>query len=381
MRIGIDALYLQEKNYQAGLYQYTHHLISGLQALDPANEYILYFLNWRSRKSDCILRGEPFSKNVRREICRIPYRALFALDRFGVPVSLFLGRVDLFHGPSFRLPPGRFFKKSVVTIHDLKFKHPELFADSVGREFFRRGTLDAIDRADLLVAVSDFTRAELIDEFDVSPERIRVVHPGIGQEFRPDLAPEEVARVKSKYGLKGCYVLFVGFLEAKKNLPRLIRAFAEVRKRLAVSYSLVLAGPAGPAAGEVAETIRECSLAGAVILTGQVPREDLPYLYGGADLFVFPSLHEGFGIPPLEAMACGVPVVSSRAASLPEVIGDAGLLVDPFKTEEIADAMDSVLTDQALCSDLKKRGLVRAESFSWGRMSKEILAIYKELGR
>ncbi len=379
MKIGIDAVYLQNTHYQAGLYQYTYQLIRELQEVDQENDYVLFFFNWRSLESDRIINGYSFNKNIQKRICRLPYQFLSALSKIRFPINRILGEVDLFHGPTFRLVPSGFYKKSVVTIHDLKFNHPEFFPDAGGREVFRWHTIDAIKRADLHVAVSEFTRTELLETFRLSPERVRVIYPGIGREFTPNQAPQKIAELKKKYDIRNRYILFVGFMEEKKNLLRLVQAFSQVRKLLQESYQLVLIGPTGPVTEEVIREIQRLSLGSEVILTGHVPPEELPLFYTGAALFVFPSLYEGFGIPPLEAMASGTPVVASNVTALSEVVGSAGILVDPFKTEEITHAICTVLIDRTLHAVLRQRGLERSKRFSWNRMAREMLALYKEL--
>jgi hypothetical protein len=186
MKIGIDALYLQFAGSPAGLYQYTLRLITELQEIDRQNEYALYFFNWRNRERERTIQGYSFNPNFEKRICRIPYRALAPFSKL-LPVSAVLGKkVDLLHGPAFQLLPSGTYKKSVVTIHDLKvFKEPELSSPSKGSELFRRQTLDAVRRADRLIAVSEFTRSELMERFRVAPDRIRVIYPGVGKEFSP----------------------------------------------------------------------------------------------------------------------------------------------------------------------------------------------------
>lgn len=379
MRIGIDALYLQSADSPTGLYQYTSRLINGLQEIDRENEYFLYFFNWRNRRREEMIDRYPVNLNFKKRICRVPYRALAPLSKV-FPLSALFGKVDLFHGPAFGLLPNGFFKKSVVSIHDLKvFYSSDLFVQSKGSELFRKQTLDAIKRADRVITISEFTRSELMERFHLSGDRIRVTYPGVGAEFSPAQEAGEVTRIKSKYGIKWPYILFVGLIEAKKNLPRLIEAFSEAKRSLSEPYQLVIAGPPGPSTEEVARKIRALFLEGEVLLTGAVTREELPLLYAGAAAFIFPSLQEGFGIPPLEAMASGTPVIASNATSLPEVVGAAGLLVDPLQTKEIAEAIYSVLTDRPLREALREKGLARARRFSWEKMARETLQVYREL--
>lgn len=381
MRIGIDAVALQNAHSQAGLYQYTHRLVSGLQELGDDHAVSLLFFNWRSRAIDNTIAQYPVGPSMRKQCCRVPFRLLEALDGLSVPVGRLLGEFDVFHGPAFRLPPGRYARRSVVTVHDLKFLDPDRYFpdDRAGADLFKRHTVDAVKRADAVVAVSQYTRADVLERLRCPPERLRVIYPGIGEEFRPDHDPDQIRRVTERYGVQGPYLLFVGFHEEKKNLLRVLDAFAQVRDHLPDRYQLVLAGPAGPATPALRARIEVLGLGASVVVPGQIESRDLPMLYAGARLFVFPSLHEGFGIPPLEAMASGVPVVASTAAALPEIVGPAAALADPTRTESIAEHLLQVLSDHARWLEMRTRGLQHAQRFSWHRMAQEVAALYQEL--
>lgn len=268
----------------------------------------------------------------------------------------------------------------MVTVHDLKFlKNPELFSNSDGALFFKRSTLDAIHRADCLITVSEFVKNEMVEYFNLPTDRVKVIYPGIEEAFHHVQNRTLVEKVLSNYGIKNRYILFVGFLEAKKNISRLIAAFSKIRRSLPEPYQLVIAGPYGPATKEISQNIIDLSLGEDVIMTGQVLREELPLIYNGASLFVFPSLDEGFGIPPIEAMASGTPVITSNVCSLPEVVGDGALLVNPLNVDEIAEAIHNVLTEESLQDSLRKKGLFQSKKYSWERMAMETLQLYNEL--
>lgn len=379
MKIGIDSLYLQFADYQAGLYQYVYHLISGLQEIDSENEYILYFFYKWHIKEDQLINSYELNPNFKKRICRVPYRVLSSFSKL-VPVSPILGKVDVLHGPVFRLLPKGCYKKSVVTIHDLKFlKPPGMISNQNDITFFKGPTIDAIRRADCIIAVSEFVRNDLIENFRISTGRIKVIHSGIGKEFNPIQDPIRLKAVQSKFTIKNKYLLFVGFIETKKNLPRLIEAYSRIRNTLPEPYQLVIAGPHGPATQEVIQKIKELSLERDVILTGQVSREDLPLLYTGASLFVFPSLYEGFGFPPLEAMASGTPVIASNTGSIPEVIGENGFLIDPYNLDKMAEAIYMALTDDNLRESLRRKGLSHCKKFTWEQAASQVLQIYREL--
>lgn len=381
MRIGIDAVALQNAHCQAGLYQYTHRLVRGLDAVDKENDFSLVFFNWRNHAMEKVINHYQVGAHVRKDCCRVPFRVLEGLAALSVPVGRFVGDFDVFHGPSFRLPPGRYAKRLVVTVHDLKFLSPGEFfsSDHAGAAMFRRHTVDAVKRADVIVAVSRFTQTEIAERLKCSPDRIRVIYPGIGEEFRSNHAPLTIRHVCEQYGVTSPYVLFVGLQEEKKNLLRLVEAFARIQSQLPQRHQLVLAGPAGPMTLRLRSLISELGIERDVRLPGQIAANDLPMLYAGARLFVFPSLHEGFGIPPLEAMASGVPVVASNAAALPEIVGPAAMLIDPTQTEEIAESMRAVLTEEGRWADMRDRGLCHAQRFCWRKMAQETVALYKEL--
>ncbi len=268
----------------------------------------------------------------------------------------------------------------VSTVHDLiPFVMPAS-STTLDRLIYRHWLPRALPRVDAVLTDSQCSRQDIMAHLSLPPDRVHVIPLAAGASFRP-LAPEAVRPVLARHGIDGPYLLFVGSQAPRKNLPRLLEAFARLR-RWSDRWRLVVvgAGPRPPAA--IAAQIHRLGLADGVHVAGRVPEEDLPALYNGADLFVFPSLYEGFGLPVLEAMACGVPVVTADRSSLPEVAGDAALLVDPTDVEAIAAALRRVLADEALAASLRARGLARAATFSWERTARETVAVYESvLGR
>jgi glycosyltransferase involved in cell wall biosynthesis len=215
---------------------------------------------------------------------------------------------------------------------------------------------------------------------DVEPNRVAVVYGGVDSGFHPieDEATLQAARVK--YGLFSPFILYVGTIEPRKNLGRLLRAYTRLRAKYKTPHRLVVAGGLGWLYQDVLREIDELASEHEVIFLGRVPDEDLPTLYSLADVFAFPSLYEGFGLPPLEAMACGVPVVCSNTSSLPEVVGDAGILVSPYDIDALSEAIAGLLEDPARRSELAARGRERARLFTWERSARQLLAIYKRVG-
>lgn len=382
LHIGIDALPLQIAGNQTGVYQYTLRLIEQLQQLDQQDRISLLFFSCRQAATRQLIESYAWQASIEKRLYRTPYRVLHGLGQWLPNGCCPLGKIDVYHGPAFRLLPRSYYKHSVATIHDINFvKHPELFPDPRGLRDYQRATQFAVNNADRLITVSAFTRDEVCDAYAIDPSRIRVIYPGIGSEYRADYASGEIEQALARYAIRRPYLLFVGLQEPKKNLPRLIEAFALARSSLPQAPQLVLAGAQGPDTPEILARIERFALQHDVLLTGHVAKADLPLLYAGAQAFVFPSLYEGFGIPVAEAMACGTPVISSNCASLPEVAGDAGVLIDPTDTEALADALIQVLSNDQYRQQLRERGLRQSQRFSWQTMAQQHLDLYRELSR
>jgi glycosyltransferase involved in cell wall biosynthesis len=222
---------------------------------------------------------------------------------------------------------------------------------------------------------SEFVKREVVEELQLTPDKVSVVYPGVDERFRPQ-QPEEILAFKKAAGLPERYILYVGTIEPRKNLPLLLRAFHQAKASFPSDLRLVLAGPLGWQYEEVFSIRERLDLKSWVLLPGYTPEEKLPLLYGGAELFVYPSLYEGFGLPPLEAMACGVPVITSRAGALPEVVGEAGLLVSPVEEEGWAKAMQEVLRSKEIKAALQKKGFSQARLFSWKNTAAAALHSY-----
>jgi glycosyltransferase involved in cell wall biosynthesis len=270
--------------------------------------------------------------------------------------------------------------KLAVTIHDLI---PLLFADELGAQGWRqmqRQYLSALRKADLIVTDSEYSKTDMVARFGFPAERIVVARLGLDSKmFRPMPANERLHRLLSRYGIYRSYLLHVGYWQPRKNLERLVRAYDLLRHRAPdFSFQLVLCGRRH-LSDCLDRLVNELSLDGSVVLTGPVSDDDLTMLYQGASGFAMPSLYEGFGLPPLEAMACGVPVMSSDRSSLPEVVGDAALYFNPESVEEIAAAMERLCGDSALREQLVKRGLERVKQFSWEECARATLAALESL--
>jgi glycosyltransferase involved in cell wall biosynthesis len=296
--------------------------------------------------------------------------------RVGLPVQTVLGRFDLFHSPDFTLPPTG-CRPSVLTVHDLAFMRvPEAAYPSL-RAYLEAVVPRSARRADRIVAVSWCTATDLQDLLDIPAERIAVIPEGVGSAFKPVDEARKTRAELELYGITGPYVLAVGTLEPRKNYVRLFRAYARLMET-GYRGQLVVAGRRGWLYEPILAAIRELRLGERIRIIRPQDR-DLPTLYSLADIFVYPSLYEGFGIPPLEAMACGTPVACSGTSSLPEVVGDAALLFNPLDEPEIADAMALLLTDSELRSQLVTRGLQRAAQFTWEQAAESTIAVYRDV--
>jgi glycosyltransferase involved in cell wall biosynthesis len=271
--------------------------------------------------------------------------------------------IDIYHGTNYVIPPLRRVP-GVVTIFDLIMLFPEFGVSTFRREELKK----YIDRADSVICISDHTKNDLINFFNVPDDKIRVTLLAADESFKIISDNDAVIKVTQRLGIEGDYLLYTGTMDARKNILNLVRAFSILKTEKRIHHKLVLAGKKGWLYNEILKIVQTVGLDKDVIFTGYVADEDMPYLYNGAELFAYPSLYEGFGLPPLEAMACGCPVVTSNTTSIPEVVGDAGLMVDPHSLE-----------DSALRSELSERGLKRASEFSWKRCASETLEIYRNL--
>lgn len=371
MRIAIDAHSVGTG--LAGNETYSANLIEALAELDTTNSYTLYVT-----KREAVAR---FSARwphvaVRRTLPHSP------LVRVPLTLGAELRRhpVDLLH-VQYTAPP--FAPCPVVaTIHDLSFEHlPETFKRR-SRMQLRLTVRRTARRAAQIIAPSEHTRRDLVATYGIAPERVSLIPLAAGARFAPVTDEGELRRVRGRYGIAEDYILALGSIQPRKNLARLVRAYADLRRARpqAKLPQLVIAGKR---AWLYAETLRAISESGAqdkIILTGYVPEADLPALYSGARCFVYPSLFEGFGLPPLEAMACGTPVIAGDRTSLPEVVGDAGLLVNPFDEAALARSIARLLDDDGLRAALRAQGLERARRFSWRRTAQLTLAAYERAG-
>jgi len=367
MRVAIDA----RLSYyvQAGITQYTLNLIHALASIDRENEYLV-FQRWPDQR-EIISQA-----NFRRASLLAPTH--HPLEQYLLALELVLqGKIDVLHSTDF-IPPFYYRGPTVVTVHDLAFLlYPHFLTGRSARYY---GLIDnAVRRANHIIAVSEATKRDLVRLTGTPQSKITVIHEAAEPIYFPIHDQEVLARIHSKYHLPEQYILFVGTIEPRKNLSTLIRAFQGLIEKYKSQADLAIVGKRGWLYDDVYQLVQDLRLTERVHFLGRVPTADLPHLYNASQMLVLPSYYEGFGLPSLEAMACGVPVIVSDASAMPEVVGDAALRVACEDVEGFTVAMWRFLTDDSLRADMVGKGLMRVRCFSWEQAAWETLAVYQKV--
>lgn len=365
MRIGIDAF--PAVSNSGGVGRYAWNLLKALVGLESGDEFVAY-VPVVGRGAERTEEWESSSRIKKVEVRRPFFRWRGWFDK-----------LDLYHGTNFKVQTaGRL--GSILTIHDLWLdRHGEYSQKVLGQHLSFVRTRRRAWQAARVITVSEYSAKDIQELYGLPKERIVVIPNGVSGEFRPDLDESRFAEVRARYGIaRGPYILFVGGGDPRKNHVTLFQAYAG-KETLRHSHSLVIVGSASHRWGNVEETARVFGIRDRVVCTGAVPTRDLRLLYSNTDLFVFPSRYEGFGLPVLEAMACGAAVVTSNTTALPEVAGDAAILVDPQDPKELGEAMVRVVEDASLKATLKVRGIERARQFTWENAARQTLAVYREV--
>lgn len=370
MKIGIDLHTLT--NFKQGTHTFTSNLVEELLALDRDNRYYLYITD----KNEGVL--EAFSRPNVTFSRVVPHQRLIRIP-ISLPVKLAYDGIDVFHCQY--MAPLTAVTPIAVAMHDIIHEYmPELYPRNLCRMMRVLYPL-SVRKARHVLTISEHSKQDIMKYYGVPPEKITVTYCGVSKAFSPIDDQAAIGRAKHRYGISGPYIYYVGRLEPRKNLLTLIRAYHALRQRGVDTHTLVLSGMKYYQYERLHALVVELGLQREVIFTGGVEDAELPLLINGASAFAYPTLAEGFGLPPLEAMACGTPVVTSNLSSLPEVVGDAGLLVDPLSVDELSSAIERIITDSELRASLRAKGLIQAGRFSWRDTANRTLEVFKRMGR
>ncbi len=396
MIIGIDIRMLA-RGARTGVEEYTINLFSGMLCLDKNIKYKLFYNGYQKIKLDYDWLKLP---NVEIMQFRMPNRVLDVSSCIlNYPkINRLLKGVDLFFSPHIFLSSVSKKCKTVVTFHDLSFeKYPEFYSAGKNYWHFSMSPKKQAKKADQIIAVSQSTKDDLVNIYNIDPEKIKVIYSGMGDESRIVNSELRILEIRKKYNLPEKYVLYLGTLEPRKNIVGLIKAFEKLRKNPSCSLfqgggcisplskgvrgisnvKLVIAGSKGWLYKDIFKVAKNSSVRNDIIFTGFIEDKDKSILYSNAELFVYPSFYEGFGFPPLEAMMYGTPVITSNFSSLPEAVGDAAIMVNPYNLDELAEAMKIVLADNKLKNLLVKKGFERVKKFNWKKCAEETLEVLK----
>lgn len=372
MNIGIISNFMDE--FSGGIGVYTYQIIKNLNEIDDENKYHLIHyskndLDVYNHNNEIIIPKNRFING---------WGSFMFWRYFTLPLKLKNYSLDMVHDP-YELGPFTFSQpfQKVITVHDLTpLIFPRLFKkmDVILHRLLLKKT---IDRADKIITVSYHSKNDLINYLNVPEDKIEVIYNGKGESFKI-LSKEEIDGIIKKYQLPHEFILSVGGLHPIKNIPRLLHAYCLALKD-GLKHDLVIVGVPMDRSHEIFQTLKVLGIEEKVIFTGPVSEKDLVALYNAADLFVYPCLYAGFGLPPLEAMACGTPVITSNNSSLPEVVGDAGLFINPYNIKEVAESINSLLSDEKTKKKLTKKGLKRSKLFKWSDTAIKTLEIYEEV--
>ena len=369
MRIGIDA---RLPFYQmGGISQYVLHLLPALAALDQSNQ-IAVLQSWKDERDFSEGLGAGFGRKSLYTPCH------HRLERWALSAELLPHNLDILHSPDF-IPPQRGARRHLITVHDLNFLYYPEYLTADSRRFYNDQIAWAVAKADLISADSEHTRRDVIEKLGVAPDKIETVYLAANPLYQQAYSQDDINATLAEYALPEGFLLFVGTIEPRKNLPTLIRAYYDLRHEFGVTVPLVLVGRVGWLAEDVFELISQLNLEAHVRHLTGVFDEALAHLYHAASLLALASHYEGFGLPPLEAMHCGCPVVTSDRGSLPEIVGDAGFLLDADDVPLWTETLHHVLTDTIVREGMIARGLKQATRFEWADTARKTMRLYEAL--
>lgn len=380
MRIGIDARFLTHPQ-PGGFKTYTENLIMALADLDKDNEYVLYLDRIPSDQDKV-----PVQPNFERWIVSgaLPLIGVPWREQIGLARQVAKDRLDLFHAPCLTAPL-YLNCPLVVTVHDMIWAFPEKFSRS-GVMPIKRRVMEWYNRiiptyssrrADVIITVSHAARESIMEHLKLKGDHLFVTHEASNPLFKQVKDEQRIAVVRRTYNLPSNFILAIGSADPRKNISRLVQAYSLLSSELQKKYHLVIVWTHSFLANELSEQIEKLQLADSIHFLKSVPNKDLVVLYSVASLFAFPSLYEGFGLPPLEAMACGAPVAAADNSSIPEIVGDAALLFDARDVNRMSMMISNILSNDSLQMSLSKKGMERAAEFSWERCASETIEVYK----
>lgn len=376
MRIYIEAEHT--KRQKTGVGYYTYNLIKALQKTDNKNDYTLLF--WKILLKKGYSPIEITAPNFKNKFIRFSYHLYYKLFKLGlgIPLNFFAKKPDLALFTNFVLFPV-YGGKKVVVIYDLSFKKYPQYSDKKNEIFLNKFVPKAVKKADHIITISQNSKKEIIEFYNASPDKVSIINPSYSKDIFKPQKKDSIEKIKEKYKIGSNYFLFTSSLEPRKNVLGIIKAYVSLPLEIRKENSLVLVGGKGWKDEEIWLEIEKQRKQGNKIITpGYVLEEELPIFYSGANIFLYPSIYEGFGIPILEAMACGAPVITSNISSMPEVAGDAALLVNPEKSEEIKEAIIEIVNNDNLRKDLIDKGFKQIKKFSWEESAKKLLEVFKK---
>ncbi|MCK4592396.1 glycosyltransferase family 4 protein [Candidatus Parcubacteria bacterium] len=369
-RIGIDA---RMYGYaQTGIGNYIRHLLQCIFEMDKKNEYVIF------------LMPEEYDKfnlpNKRIKKIGVSAKWYGWKEQLLFPFQLYKENLDLIHFTHFNSPI-LYSKKSIVTIHDITpfFFPGHKMKSIIRRTGFRTVFSLSVKKASKVIAVSENTKNDIVEHFKIKEDKINVIYEGTDSQFKVISNNQKIAGIKKKYNITKPFIFYTGVWRNHKNLVGLIKAFEILRNKYKLDYQLVLGGKEDPYYPEVREIWEKLRLENEIIRTGFIDQKDLPLFYNAAEVFVIPSFYEGFGLIGLEAMSCGIPVISSNTTSLPEILGNAAIYFNPNSPKEMAEKIKLVLTDKKLYNELKERGFKQVEKYSWEKMGRKTMEIYRKV--
>ena len=380
MKIGVDIRVLMDK-YYSGVSSYTANLLNAIFALDSDNEYKLFYNSWHNQDERLNIWNRNNSKVIGLHVPNKIFNYLYQKILHRPKLDEVIGGVDVFWSPHFNFTCLSKNTKKIITVHDLSFlRYPEFF--NARKNFWHKalGINATLKNADKIIAVSENTKNDIVELLGIPEEKVKVIYSG-NNSVKTEVDKNIAEKYLASHKINGRFILYLGTIEPRKNIIGLIDAYNKLRAKNEQfsDLKLVLAGASGWKNKKTYRAWQMSSYKNDIIFLGYVNKDEQDILYNFASIFAYPSFYEGFGFPPLEAMTYGVPVICSNVSSLPEVVADAAVMVNPYDSGEIAEALAIVLEDSALREILIDKGYKRTKFFTWEKTAEEYLQVFKEL--